>query len=91
MVLFARPQAKCFKCIISYPHEVGAVLPIPGFQKNLYDTERFFSLWLYPPEHAQSLQRAHTPKDTGLAWGGITAQGWLTAQPSLFYLIPCLD
>lgn len=49
MVLFARPQAKCFKCIISYPHEVGAVLPIPGFQKNLYDTERFFSLWLYPP------------------------------------------
>lgn len=68
MDLFARPQAKCFQCIISYPHKVDALLPIPGFQKNLCGTERFFSLWLHHPDHAQSLQRPARGLRVTIGW-----------------------
>lgn len=76
--LFARPQAECFQCIISYPHKVGAFLPIPGFQKHLCDMESFFSLWLYHPDCAQSLQRPARRRRVTIGWYD-WAQGCLTA------------
>lgn len=78
MDLFARPQARCFQCIISYPHKVGGLLPIPGFQKNLCDTERLFSLWLHHPDHAQSLRRPARGCRVTIGWYD-WAQGCLTA------------
>lgn len=68
----------CFQCIISYSHKVGALLPIPGFQKNLCDMERFFSLWPYHPDRVQSLQRPARGRRVTIGWYD-WAQDCLTA------------